>query len=81
MTSMKIKFLTDSTADIPPDVAARMGITVMPVFINIGDESLPDHPDYLPRAAYYERLPHLKPLPTTAAPSPGVAQQYIERAC
>lgn len=72
----KVRVVTDSTADIPPDVAAAYGIFVVPVVVIMeGTEYLDDQG--LSRAEFYHRLPEMNPLPTTAAPSAGVfAEAY-----
>ena len=66
---MTIRILVDSTCDVPPDVAERMGIIVVPVYINVGDNSYLDGVD-LTRQEFYENLPGYDTFPTTAAPAP-----------
>ena len=34
---MNIKIVTDSTSDIPSDVAQKLGIVVVPVYVRFGD--------------------------------------------
>jgi DegV family protein with EDD domain len=80
MTFKKIKLITDSTCDIPADLVKKWDITIVPVFVNIGEESFADDGIQLVREDYYDRLPMMNPLPTTAAPSPGMAGEIIERA-
>ncbi len=80
MAFKRIKFVTDSTCDIPANLVEKWGITVVPVFVNIGDESHADDGIQLNREDYYDRLPALNPLPTTSAPPPGIAAQMIEKA-
>ncbi len=80
MTFKKIKFVTDSTCDLPKDVAEKWGITVVPVYVHIGDQSYADDGIQLRREEYYNQLPTMNPLPTTSAPSPGMAAQMIEQA-
>ncbi len=80
MTFKKIKFVTDSTCDLPKDVVEKWGITVVPVFVNIGEKSYADDGIELNREQYYDQLPSINPLPTTSAPSPGLAAQMIEQA-
>jgi DegV family protein with EDD domain len=80
MAFKKIKFITDSTCDIPRNLVEKWGITVIPVFVNIGDKSYADDGIELVREDYYERLPTMNPLPTTSAPSPGLTAQHIEKA-
>ncbi|MDT8305236.1 MAG: DegV family protein [Anaerolineae bacterium] len=73
---MAIRIVTDSTSDLPPALADEYGITVIPSYVNIGDESYRDLVD-LSRAEFYEQLPRYPRLPTTAAPAVGVfAETY-----
>ena len=53
---MTIKIVTDSTCDLPTEIATQNGITVMPLYINFGIESYLDGVE-LSREAFYERLP------------------------
>jgi len=67
---MKMGFVTDSTADVPAEVARQYGIEVVPALVNIAGKSYADGVE-LSREDFYTRLPGLKPLPTTSAPSVG----------
>jgi len=80
MSFKRIKFVTDSAADVPLELAQKWGITVVPIFINIRDESHADDGERFSREDYYDNLPTINPLPTTAAPSPGLTQQMIHEA-
>lgn len=71
---MHIAIVTDSTSDIPPDIAAEAGIKVMPLILNIGQQSFRDAVD-ISREDFYNELPVMPDLPTTAAPAPG---EFIE---
>ncbi len=73
-----IAIVTDSTCDIPPAVLEETGIHVVPALISIGQETLRDGVD-LSREAFYERLPYLAALPTTASPSPQAFAELYER--
>ena len=64
---MKIKVVTDSTNDLPPEIIEQYGISVIPMYINIGDRGFQDGID-ITRQEFYNRLPHSDPFPTTAAP-------------
>ncbi len=64
---MTIKIVTDSTCDLPVEVAAQWGITVVPVYINMDGKSYQDGVD-LSRSDFYEKLPSAHPLPTTSSP-------------
>jgi DegV family protein with EDD domain len=67
---MHIEIVTDSTSDIPPEIAAGYHIHIVPAILNIGGESLEDGPG-ISRREFYLRLPGMQTLPTTSAPSVG----------
>jgi fatty acid kinase fatty acid binding subunit len=67
---MQIAIVTDSTSDIPPDIADEYHIRIVPAILNISGKSLEDGPD-ISRREFYERLPAMQPLPTTSSPSVG----------
>ncbi|HSH04412.1 MAG TPA: DegV family protein [Anaerolineae bacterium] len=68
---MSIRIVVDSTADIPADFVAEHGITIVPAYVNVGEESWADDVD-ISRSEFYRQLPNLRPHPTTAAPPVGV---------
>ncbi|MCB8943855.1 MAG: DegV family protein [Ardenticatenaceae bacterium] len=65
---MSIRIVTDSTCDIPEPFLAELGITVVPVYVNIGQDSYLDGTE-LSRAEFYRRFGAGERV-TTAAPSP-----------
>ncbi|HMA35483.1 MAG TPA: DegV family protein [Chloroflexia bacterium] len=65
-----VKIVTDSTADIPPAVAAELGITVVPLLVQIGDQVYRDHVD-LNGHAFYRLLEATPGVPTTSQPPIG----------
>jgi len=67
----EIAVVTDSTADIPPELAARHHITVVPAVLTINGQSYLDGRGF-DRQALYASMDDMKDLPTTATPSPGV---------
>lgn len=67
---MTVRIVTDSTCDVPPDVVEKLGIKVVPVYINIGDKSYLDGVD-LSRREFFINLPDYDSFPTTAAPASG----------
>lgn len=71
---MKIAFVTDSTADIPDDLARSYSIQVIPNLISIEGQSLEDGKG-ISREAFYELLPKMKVTPQTGTAAPGVYQQ------
>jgi DegV family protein with EDD domain len=77
MTFKNIRFVTDSTCDIPPELVRKYKIGVVPCFVNYGGRSYADDGVELDRRVYYEQMPTLSTHPTTSAPSPGVAERVI----
>ncbi len=68
MNRGRIRIIADSVADIPWEVARRLGIEVVPIYVLFGDQSYRDDGS-LKRAWFYEHLDEMRPLPQTAAPS------------
>lgn len=65
-----IALVTDSTAYLPPEVVAQYGITVVPLYVNFGDDSYRDDIDITPNE-FYARLPIVNVMPSTSQPSRG----------
>lgn len=80
MASKKIKIMTDSVADIPPALLDEWNIGVVPCYVNYGGESYVDDGEDLDRAAFYDYIIANKEVPTTAAPSPGLAEEILREA-
>lgn len=75
---MSIRIVTDSTCDLPEEITRQQAITVIPLNINIGDETFLDGVD-LTRTEFYARLPEYSHSPKTAAPGPDVFKKVYER--
>ena len=65
----RVKILTDSTADIPPDVVERLGIMVLPMKIHVGQKTLRDGID-ITAQDFFQKAEHAPAPPTTTPPSP-----------
>src|SRR5512137_3113547 len=65
-----VKIVTDSTSDIPPDIAHDLDITVVPAHVIFGMESFDDGVT-ITREEFYRRLKTSRVLPTTSTPSAG----------
>lgn len=74
---MKTAIITDSTADLPPEILAQYDIGVVPTYLVIEGKSLPDGAA-LDRTEFYRNLPFLPQHPTTAAPSIGEIAALFE---
>lgn len=70
--------VTDSTADLAPETAERLGIAVVPLVVRIGGESYRDGVDITP-AAFYERMRQAGVPATTSQPSPHEFVAVYER--
>jgi len=70
--------VTDSTADIPPEQAAALGITVIPALVTVGGESYADGQG-LVRSELYLGMASRRDLPTTASPSPMAFEAAYQR--
>lgn len=64
---MTVRIVTDSTCDLPEEVVAEHGITVLPLYVNFGSESYLDGVE-ISRQEFYSRLPSATTPPGTSAP-------------
>ena len=74
---MTVKIVTDSTSDIPPQLAAQLGICVIPLHVHFGNEVYRDGVD-LSNEEFYKRLIVSKRLPTTSTVSPSDFAQVCD---
>ena len=65
-----VKVVTDSSSDIPPEVAQELGITVIPLYLRFGNEVYRDGVD-ISADQFYAKLAHSRTLPKTSTSSPG----------
>ena len=75
---MNIRIVTDSTCDLPEEIVNQQAITVVPLYINVGEESYLDGVN-LTRAEFYAQLPNYFPAPKTATPGIESFIQAYER--
>jgi DegV family protein with EDD domain len=66
---MTVRIVTDTTADIPPQLAKELGIIMVPVYLRFGDEVFRDVVD-ISQDEFYDRLIHGNVHPSTSAPAP-----------
>lgn len=64
-----IEIITDSTSDITPDLAENLGVRVLPLSVQFGEESFRDGLD-ISNSDFYERLRIAQNLPTTSQINP-----------
>jgi len=66
---MAVKVVTDSCADLPPELAEELDVTVVPVYLRFGEEVYRDRVD-ISEDEFYERLLHDPVHPNTTQPTP-----------
>lgn len=67
---MAVRVVTDSTSDLPPQVAQELGVVVVPLNVHFGTEQYRDGID-ISADEFYRRLIQGSVFPTTSQPSPG----------
>ncbi len=75
---MSIRIVTDSNCDLPQAMVGQYGITVVPMYINIGSESYLDGVT-MSRQEFYEGLPHFDSHPMTSVPGPGTFIETFDK--
>lgn len=73
---MRVAIVTDSTADLDPNVAAQLGVEVVPLYVNFGERSFRDRID-ITREEFYARLRAEAVLPTTSQAPAAVYAEYF----
>jgi DegV family protein with EDD domain len=74
-----LRVVTDSSCDLPPALAERHGIDIVPLTIRFGEDEFVDRRDLTP-AQFWARVAASPVLPETAAPSPGAFEDAYRRA-
>jgi DegV family protein with EDD domain len=66
---MTVKIVTDSSSDLPKDLADKLGITVVPLYVRFGDEVFRDLVE-ITHDEFYQRLALGTVHPSSIQPSP-----------
>ncbi|MDD2251950.1 MAG: DegV family protein [Dehalococcoidales bacterium] len=66
---MSIRIVTDSTADLPPELAREHGIEIVPAYILLGGKTYRDGVD-ISQDELYRRMVEMEQTPTTSQPPP-----------
>ncbi len=74
-----VHVVTDSSCDLPADVADELGIDIIPLTIRFGDDEFVDRAE-LSTAEFWTRCVNSETLPETAAPAPGQFEQAYRAA-
>jgi DegV family protein with EDD domain len=75
---MTVRVVTDSTADLPQQVADDLGIVVVPLHIHFGEDTFQDGVT-ISTEGFYNLLTTGDILPKTSAPSSGMFMETYER--
>lgn len=74
----RIAIVTDSTADLAPEVAAAAGLRVVPLYVRFGAEEFQAGVDLSVEQFWARMLAPGAVIPSTAAPSPGAFKETFE---
>jgi len=74
----RVAIVTDSTADLVPELVARHPVTVVPLTVNLDGRSYLDGVD-ISAAEFYGKLQRSSSHPTTSQPSAGQFKEAFER--
>ena len=74
----RIAIVTDSTADLAPEVAAAAGLRVVPLYVRFGAEEFQAGVDLSTEQFWTRMLAPEAVIPSTAAPSPGAFKETFE---
>ncbi len=75
-----VRVVTDSTADLPPEIVQELGITVIPLRVIFGEQSYRDGVD-LTNEEFFRKLRDTKELPRTSQPSTGEFLDVYQHLC
>ena len=75
---MSIRIVTDSSADLPPEIVGQWEITVVPCNVVIDDVTYKDGVD-ISADEFYQKLTTSARAPTTSQPSPADIQAVYQR--
>jgi len=77
---MSVQVITDSTCDIPREMAAELGIRVVPIYVRFGDKIYRDGED-ISREEFYSRLVTSPVHPATSQPTPEDFENIYKEYC
>lgn len=66
----RIRIITDSTSDIPNELAEKLNIKIVPLTVIFGDESFLDDGKEITTDEFYQKIRSAEKLPTTTQPTP-----------
>ncbi len=76
---MKVALVTDSTADLPKPLRERLGVRVVPLYVNLGGRIYKDWEEITPEEIF-QKVRQGEAFPTTSQPSPEDFQRAYQEA-
>jgi DegV family protein with EDD domain len=76
-TAMTVRIVTDSSCDLPQDMADALGITIVPLSVRFGDTEYIDRTT-ITTDEFWAKCSQSPVLPETAAPAPGQFKNAYE---
>lgn len=64
-----IKIVTDTLSDMPAELAGKLGVTLIPIYVHLGDETYQDSVDITPDE-FFQKIEHISSPPQTSVPAP-----------
>jgi DegV family protein with EDD domain len=74
-----IQIVTDSSCDLPPELAEKYNVSIVPLTIRFGEQEFIDR-DQLSPDEFWKKITNDSELPKTAAPSPGAFEKTFREA-
>ncbi|SDN26616.1 DegV family protein [Alkalicoccus daliensis] len=74
----KVMIVTDSTADIPGELAEKLEIQVVPLKVHFGEEAYEDGVDLSPEE-FYKKLNSESVMPSTSQPTPNQFEEVYQK--
>ena len=75
---MAVKIVTDSSADIPPQLLKELDIAVVPLYVRFGNDVFKDKVD-MSNKEFYDKLVNGEVFPNTSQPTPLDFKQVYEK--
>lgn len=72
-----VRIVADSGCDLPPELVEEYQITIVPVFVRFGQESISS--DELTNEAFWQRAASSPAAPATSAPAPGTFYRAFQK--
>jgi DegV family protein with EDD domain len=75
---LNTRIVTDSTCDLPDDLARKFGIEIVPNYINVGNSSLLDGLE-ISHESFYREIIHNHYFPKTSSPGNGLFESAYQK--